>query len=267
MSYVALATDDFDAVVEFYGDTLRLPLIAEWDRANGRGQRFDLGGMTLEVLDNGRERSPLAIHSPGERFHLVIEVEDAVGAHLRLGLDTPPPEMTSWGARVFQLRDPDGIPVTFLEWADQSEAAHRTICGRVVTGAGVASGFTQLDWVRAELVGKLGIDPHPGTLNARLVDAQSRAIWSGLRATPGIPIDPPSDEAESCGARCFPVEIHSIGRAAIVLPDVEDYPADQIEVIAEAGVRDELGIVDGDLISVALSSAQAPAGHRERSDV
>ena len=25
-------------------------------------------------------------------------------------------QTTSWGAKLFQLRDPDGVPVTFLEW-------------------------------------------------------------------------------------------------------------------------------------------------------
>ncbi|RME49670.1 MAG: DUF120 domain-containing protein, partial [Chloroflexi bacterium] len=37
--------------------------------------------------------------------------------------------------------------------------------GRVVTGQGEGARFTQLPWVRAQFVDRLGIDPHPGTLN------------------------------------------------------------------------------------------------------
>jgi hypothetical protein len=59
VSYVALATDRFDDMVRFYGSTLNFPRLEGWDRPNGRGQRFDLGGLRLEILDNARERRPL----------------------------------------------------------------------------------------------------------------------------------------------------------------------------------------------------------------
>ncbi len=116
MSYVALATDAFDEVVRFYGESLGFPVVAEWDRAEGRGRRFDLGGLRLEVLDNARERSPLRIDEPADRFHLVVEVEDIEAARDRIAVEAPPAQAVSWGARLFQVRDPDGLPVTFLQW-------------------------------------------------------------------------------------------------------------------------------------------------------
>jgi catechol 2,3-dioxygenase-like lactoylglutathione lyase family enzyme len=117
MSYIALATDRFDDMVRFYGSALNFPKLEGWDRANGRGQRFDLGGLRLEILDNGRERHPLQIgSSPGDRIHVVIEVDNVLRARSRLHIDTPVPTHTSWGARLFQIRDPDGVAVTFLEW-------------------------------------------------------------------------------------------------------------------------------------------------------
>ena len=119
MSYVALATDAFDEVAHFYGALLGFPIAAEWDRANGRGRRFDLaGGLRLEILDNRRERHPLPLGAPGDRVHVVIEVEDIDAARSRIAVAAPAPAETSWGARLFQVRDPDGVAVTFLQWTD-----------------------------------------------------------------------------------------------------------------------------------------------------
>jgi catechol 2,3-dioxygenase-like lactoylglutathione lyase family enzyme len=116
MSYFALATNSFDAVVQFYGEDLCLPVVAQWDRPNGRGRRFDLGGVLLEILDNKRERSALRLCEPADRFHVVVEVRDIEATRTQLPIPTPAPQTTTWGATLFQLRDPDGVIVTFLEW-------------------------------------------------------------------------------------------------------------------------------------------------------
>lgn len=117
MSYVAFATDAFDEVAHFYGALLGFPVASEWDRPTGRGKRFDAGGgLRLEILDNKRERHPLPLGTPGDRLHVVVEVPDIDAAHRGLVLDAPPPQRVSWGASLFQVRDPDGVAVTFLQW-------------------------------------------------------------------------------------------------------------------------------------------------------
>jgi catechol 2,3-dioxygenase-like lactoylglutathione lyase family enzyme len=116
MSYVALATDRFIDVAQFYGELLGFPVVKKWDRPNARGRRFELGGLRLEILDNSRERDPLSLGEPADRFHVVVEVEDIESARNRIAIETPIPQDTSWGARLFQVRDPDGVPVTFLQW-------------------------------------------------------------------------------------------------------------------------------------------------------
>jgi catechol 2,3-dioxygenase-like lactoylglutathione lyase family enzyme len=116
MSYATLATDRFDEVASFYGETLGFPVAAAWDRPRGRGRRFDLGGMRLEILDNQREPHPLRLGELADRLHLVIEVADINAAHARLPLSAPAPQTATWGARLFAVRDPDGVPVTFLQW-------------------------------------------------------------------------------------------------------------------------------------------------------
>ena len=123
MSYVALVTDRFDEVVQFYGEELGFTVVEQWERSNARGLRFDVGGMRLEILDNERERKPLALGTLADRFHVVIEVDNVDAARREIKIDAPPAQTTSWGARMFQVRDPDGVPVTFLQWIEtESEA-------------------------------------------------------------------------------------------------------------------------------------------------
>ena len=121
MSYVALVTDRFDEVTHFYGVLLSFPVVEEWDRDNARGMRFDIGGMRLEIIDNGREMRHLDLGQPADRFHVVIEVDDIETARNSIAIDAPPVTDTTWGSRMFQVRDPDGIPVTYLQWLEKRE--------------------------------------------------------------------------------------------------------------------------------------------------
>ena len=128
VSYVALATDNFDQMTWFYGQALGFPVLEEWDRPRGRGRRFDLGmGLKLELLDNQREPKPLFIPRAGERFHIVVEVENIDDARTKVSVQAPAVQRVSWGALLFQVRDPDGTPITYLQWSDgdNSEAVDR----------------------------------------------------------------------------------------------------------------------------------------------
>ena len=262
MSYAALATDRFDEVTRFYGESLGFPVVDEWDRPNGRGVRFDLGGMRLEILDNQRQKNPLAIPAAGDRFHVVVEVDDVDASHAKLPISAPAPVDTSWGARLFQLRDPDGVPVTYLEWTKPSDAPSSRIRGKLVTGIGVGKHFTRLDWAREQFVRKLGIDPHPGTVNLVVSDPDSERSWAALKQTSGIRIENPGSGPNDCDARCFPVTIEGDRQGAIVLPEVNDYAADQIEVIAEAELRSALEITDGDSLALEITTPPQPCEGR-----
>lgn len=126
------------------------------------------------------------------------------------------------------------------------------ITGRLSTGIGQGRHFTRLDWARRQFIERLGIDPFPGTVNVTLEDIAALAAWAGLKATPGVRIDNPNDGPFDCDARCYPVSIAGRIDAAIVLPEIAGYSPAAIEMIAAVGVRDALGISDGDLLAIEL---------------
>ena len=85
------------------------------------------------------------------------------------------------------------------------------IQGQLVRGLGKAADFTQIDWVRRQLIEYAGIDPHPGTVNLALADNANRARWRNWRDLPGhvmVPADP-----AFCSARCYPARIGSTSLA------------------------------------------------------
>jgi riboflavin kinase, archaea type len=113
----------------------------------------------------------------------------------------------------------------------------------VESGKREAAGFLALPWVCREVEAKTGLVPFPGTLNLRLRDPHSQALWARARRSGGRSIEP---EAGFCSASCFPVLLNGEVRGAILLPDVEDYPTNLLEVVAPEGLRARLGLADGD---------------------
>jgi catechol 2,3-dioxygenase-like lactoylglutathione lyase family enzyme len=120
MSYVAMATAQFDQMIQFYG-SLGFRKVRGWDRPNGRGLVLELQGLHLEILDATREKFPMRLEPPGDRFHVVLEVADVEQTRKSLKLVTPDPVTTSWGARLLKFRDPDGVRVWFLQWLEEPQ--------------------------------------------------------------------------------------------------------------------------------------------------
>ena len=125
-----------------------------------------------------------------------------------------------------------------------------TLVGRLATGIGQGKHFTRLGWARAQFMDRLGIDPYPGTVNVIVDDPDSMPRWVRIKREPGIRIDNPGNGPHDCDARCYPVTVAGEIKGAIVVPEVEGYPPAQVEIIASVGVRDALGIEDGDPVEV-----------------
>jgi len=123
-----------------------------------------------------------------------------------------------------------------------------SLTGQVVTGVGQGAGFTQLDWAAKQFINQCGIDPYPGTLNIVLTDEAQLTTWKTMQADPGLRLR--AGDPRSCDARLYSVWIGGELPAAIVLPEVPDYPENQIEIIAAVCLREQLAISDGDSVQI-----------------
>ena len=71
-----------------------------------------------------------------------------------------------------------------------------------------------------------------------------------MKASTGIVIKQP--QPDWCYAFCYKALIAGKIVAAIVLPDVAEYPAAQVELIAAVNVRESLSLSDGDPVAVEI---------------
>jgi len=126
------------------------------------------------------------------------------------------------------------------------------LIGRLATGIGMGTTFTQLDWAKDQFKNRVCVDPFPGTINVIVDDPDSMPVWVRLKQTDGIHMDNPNDGPHDCDAKCWKVSINDEIDGAIVFPLVDGYPPAQVEVIAAVGIRDAFGIEDGDTVTLTL---------------
>ena len=127
------------------------------------------------------------------------------------------------------------------------------LTGIIFSDLGQASSFMALVWVQDALKECLGYHPFPATLNLRPKAAQDTEIW--LRAQnelTGVPLAPAADGF--CSARISRVAITGQGKnaveGAILLPEVNDYPSDKIEIVAPMQLKNHLAVQDGDQLTL-----------------
>lgn len=134
------------------------------------------------------------------------------------------------------------------------------LSGVVVSGRSEAAGFVEVPWVREALGRVLGSEPFPGTLNLRLAAETARESWQALRASDrGRALEPA--DAGFCAATLFPVSVAGTVPGAIVLPHVDGYPSDVVELAADRSLRQALGLVDGSEVEVSWGSAMVKDRH------
>lgn len=133
--------------------------------------------------------------------------------------------------------------------------------GVVTTGLGEGARFLALDWVRDECCRKLGFTPCPGTFNLHMRGLRWARALQRMRSVAGVALTPATG---FCAARCFPVRLGGQLAAIGILPEVAGYPPDKFELIAPVNLREALGLVDGDAVSiqVEIGGATATSPHR-----
>jgi len=123
-----------------------------------------------------------------------------------------------------------------------------TIKGKVFSGSGDGARFIRLPWVRKQIAEKLGFIPYTGTLNIKLT-AESITIKKSLKNARAIEISPAKG---FCRGRCFPAYFMQNLKCAIIIPEVENYPEDVIEVVAPVNLREKFKLKDGDMVKVKI---------------
>lgn len=135
-----------------------------------------------------------------------------------------------------------------------------TLHGDITTGMGEGRHYVTLPGYKVQFEEKLEYDPYPGTLNVSLTAASNRER-SILASLEGINIVEWEDEERTYGgATCYPATVEAAeGRsfegAHVIVPDRTHHDSDELEIIAPERIRDELGLLDGDEVSVHVESA------------
>ena len=135
-----------------------------------------------------------------------------------------------------------------------------TLEGRVTTGMGEGRHYIALDGYVQQFEDRLGYTPYPGTLNLDL-DQQGVRARATLTQHTGIAIDAWESADRTYGsAICYPVRLRFDGgytdSVHIIIPDRTHHDASQLEVIAPVRLREQLGLVDGDCVTLELGVEQ-----------
>jgi len=126
--------------------------------------------------------------------------------------------------------------------------------GEVVSGRQEAASFMTARWVRDALTRVLGGEPFPGTLNLRLEPGPALESWRALKASASGVQLPPGDEG-SCASTLFPVSVEGTVRGVLLLPHVEGYPEDMVELVARESLRERFRLGDGSVVALSWGSA------------
>jgi riboflavin kinase len=141
--------------------------------------------------------------------------------------------------------------------------------GTVTVGMGEGRHYVTLPGYMAQFEQRLGYEPYPGTLNVDLA-AESVRTRAGIDALRPVHIDGWEDEDRTYGpAVCYPVTVVSRSAseaengdvttgtetatyesAHVIAPERTHHDADQLELIAPDKLRAELGLADGDPVTI-----------------
>jgi catechol 2,3-dioxygenase-like lactoylglutathione lyase family enzyme len=120
-SRVVIKTKDYRKSFEFYHNTLGLKLSNSWQRKDSWGAIFSAGTGIIEIIwfpsGEGLEECNYAMERA--KVDIGFEVHDIDILHQRLSdsgvaVITEPSDMP-WGYRIFSIKDPDDIRITFLQ--------------------------------------------------------------------------------------------------------------------------------------------------------
>jgi riboflavin kinase len=132
------------------------------------------------------------------------------------------------------------------------------LAGVVTSGMGEGRHYISLSGYMEQFRERLGYEPFAGTLNVDLGDDSVRAR-ARMDALDPVGIDGWEDDERTYGpAFCWPATIETADgrryeRAHVIAPERTHHGEDQLEIIAPDKLREELGLEDGDHVTIHVS--------------
>lgn len=122
---VVIRATSFDRTCRFYGESLALPRLQNWDREDGRGALYQAGTGVIEVLgraaasESDARDETFEYQGPQHKMTLTFVVPSAeqayAEAHFRDKNIPGGLRKDNSGNLLFETHDPDGVRVIFLQ--------------------------------------------------------------------------------------------------------------------------------------------------------
>jgi riboflavin kinase len=121
------------------------------------------------------------------------------------------------------------------------------LSGRLISGSEEGRKYVELEWVKKQVKDKLDFDPYPGTLNLRL---DSENVMRRVVLEKNVKLRLCHSEGY-CTGLLFKAALDSLP-CGVVIPQIENYPENMLEIVASENLKQELRLRDGDLVKVTV---------------
>ena len=126
---IALTVESYEEAVQFYRDGFGLPVVEQWQTADGRGVILALGPhITLEIFDAAQAalvdqlEVGKRVSGPVRLALQVLDVEAEASTLQKAGAKVlSHPTLMPWGDRNARIETPDGMQVTLFQVAIPDE--------------------------------------------------------------------------------------------------------------------------------------------------
>lgn len=120
-SRIVIKVNDYRKSFEFYKDIVGLKLSSSWQRKDSWGAVFSVGSADLEIIwfPEGEGFDDCRFHLERMKVDLFFDAHDVDIMFKRLSdmkvEVVKEPYDAPWGYRLFTVKDPDGIPISFIQ--------------------------------------------------------------------------------------------------------------------------------------------------------